>query len=401
MKNRQKANTVRRVLAVIAAALAVLAASAPAIAAGAVDTTPDVPLQGGGSVKSMLLLGDSITTGYGLAGYSPENPYACPSYGNRLAADLGLEAGRTYVNRAVNGDRSGDLLSLLPSLKAQVASSDLIIVSIGGNDLLKNLTLLAGAIAGRTVSSLGDAVTAIAGADAAAYAAAAADEKVRTALAEAQLNFSKNIVEIMKLFKEYNPSGRVIFLAQYDPTAGVTQFAGFDGIAAPMIAAINSSLRAAGASAGYEIADVPSVIDDAAAAKTNILGFDIHPNAAGHGEIYKLLRGMLGLPDAVTAEVTTAAEPTTAEVTTAEVTTAEITTSEVTTAEVTAAEPASSDETDSAGASGADPAGTSPSPGTGKATEEKSGCRSVSAFAFFIPLTVLAASILSRGRKNK
>ena len=90
---------------------------------------------------------------------------------------------------------------------------------------------------------------------------------------------------------------------------------------------------------------------------------------------------MLGLPDAATAEVTTAAEPTTAEVTTAE--------------------PASSDETDSSGASEADPAGTSPSPGTGKATEEKSGCRSVSAFAFFIPLTVLAASILSRGRKNK
>ena len=118
MKNSQKANTVRRVLAVIAAALAVLAASAQAIAAGAVDTTPDVPLQGGGSVKSMLLLGDSITTGYGLAGYSPENPYTCPSYGNRLAADLGLEAGRTYVNRAVNGDRSGDLLSLLTELSS-------------------------------------------------------------------------------------------------------------------------------------------------------------------------------------------------------------------------------------------------------------------------------------------
>ena len=162
------------------------------------------------------------------------------------------------------------------------------------------------------------------------------------------------------------------------------------------IAAINSSLRAAGASAGYEIADVPSVIDDAAAAKTNILGFDIHPNAAGHGEIYKLLRGMLGLPDVTTAEVTTAPEPTTAEVTTAEVTTAEITT-----AEVTSAEPASADETDPAGAAATDPAGTSSVPGTGKATEEKSGCRSMSAFVFFIPLTALAAAIPSKGKKNR
>ena len=62
----------------------------------------------------MLALGDSITTGYGLDG---EAPYDCASYANLVAESLGLEAKKSYVNRAVDGATSKDLLKLLPELE--------------------------------------------------------------------------------------------------------------------------------------------------------------------------------------------------------------------------------------------------------------------------------------------
>lgn len=87
--------------------------------------------------ESMLVVGDSISTGYGLENYTPGgSPYECRSYCNILAESLELKGGESYINRAVNGYTSSDLLALIPSLKEQVAKSDLVVISIGGNDLL-------------------------------------------------------------------------------------------------------------------------------------------------------------------------------------------------------------------------------------------------------------------------
>ena len=87
----------------------IAAAVCPAIAAES-DTAP----------KTLLALGDSLTTGYGLPNYTyGGDPYLCDSYINRIAAAFGLEGGKTYINRAVNGDKTGDLARLLPSLKTR------------------------------------------------------------------------------------------------------------------------------------------------------------------------------------------------------------------------------------------------------------------------------------------
>ncbi|MBR2621138.1 MAG: hypothetical protein IKC97_02065 [Clostridia bacterium] len=100
------------------------------------------------SPKTLLALGDSLTTGYGLDNYVPgQSPYLCNSYVNIIAQALGLEGGSTYINRAVNGDRSADLARLIPSLEAEVGSSDLIIITIGGNDLLSIVPAIASQIA--------------------------------------------------------------------------------------------------------------------------------------------------------------------------------------------------------------------------------------------------------------
>ena len=77
----------------------------------------------------LLLLGDSITFGYGLEGTRDK------SYGNLLAGHFCIH-GRNFKNAAVNGHTSADLLALLPTLAGDIADADLIVVSIGGNDLL-------------------------------------------------------------------------------------------------------------------------------------------------------------------------------------------------------------------------------------------------------------------------
>ncbi|MBO7375702.1 MAG: hypothetical protein J6V01_01260, partial [Clostridia bacterium] len=134
-----------------------------------------VPASASGEYSRLLVLGDSISTGYGLPDYSTADPYLCQSYGNRLAEAIGLKSRQTYITRAVNGDRSADLLALLPTIKNDVSASDLIVISIGGNDLLRSISEIASAIAGIAVTSVDSAVSALMNATPENYAAAAAN----------------------------------------------------------------------------------------------------------------------------------------------------------------------------------------------------------------------------------
>ena len=247
----------------------------------------------------MLAIGDSITTGYGLPDYEWSDPYLCGSYANRLASALGLEREKTYFNRAVNGDKTGDLLALLPSMKNLVAECDLIVVSIGGNNLLQNIGLLASAVIGFPAQSMEQVVTTLGAASAQDYLKAVSDPSVSTVLASAVASCGTDIGHICDTIKEYNPGARTIFLLQYNPSNKVPGMEGFDMVSAPLIKQINAQITSAVASAGegFETADAPSVIDQAAAARTNMLSMDIHPNLAGHGMIYKLLCSQLGIAD--------------------------------------------------------------------------------------------------------
>jgi len=324
------------------------------------------------SYSQLLLLGDSITTGYGLQDYVSSDPYKCPSYGNKLAAALGLEAKNTYINRAVNGDRAADLLALMPSLKSTIAKSDLIVISIGGNELLQNIATIASAIAGKTVTSLTDAINSLMSADLAAYAAAAANAELQAQLASIISGYEVNLGKVVKLLKEYNPNARVVFLAQYNPLNKVQGIEAMNSFAAPILASINATMKKVVEEAGYEIADVPSVIDDYAAARTNILTMDIHPNAIGHDYIYKLLLDFLNIQDP--AE------------TTAEVTTEEITTEAATTAPETTAEPDTTAVPE-----------TTVAPETTAETPAKKGCGSFAAVAF---ISVLSGAALTLFKKK-
>ncbi len=246
--------------------------------------------------KSMLVLGDSITTGYGLDNYiGGGTPYNCRSYANIIAEGLGLEGGKTYINKAVNGDTSTDLLALLPALSADLAKAELIIVTVGGNDLLQAIPVIASAISGKTVTKLEEAVNILLAVSPEKYNALALDPAFQGKMMAVLTKYATNLSSIATGIKAQAPNARVIFLKQYNPMKNVSGFTDFANFADTMIGSINNSMDTVCNTVGFETVDVPSVINANAAGLTNILDYDIHPNAQGHIEIAKMLGSHLGI----------------------------------------------------------------------------------------------------------
>ena len=84
---------------------------------------------------SLVVLGDSITTGYGLDGYTAgDNSSAAGSFANQLSAGYA-----EYSNFAVDGRTSGELLTALEDedVSAALAGAETVVISIGGNDFLQ------------------------------------------------------------------------------------------------------------------------------------------------------------------------------------------------------------------------------------------------------------------------
>lgn len=291
-----------------AAAVAVILMGAALLPAFAVSEPGD----NGDSQKhgSMLILGDSISTGYGLQNYTPGgNPYLCQSYGNILAASLGLEGNKSYINRAVNGDASDDLLALLPSLTGNIKASEFVIVSVGGNDLLHILPRFASVITGAEVTDLQAAAGAVMAMDAAVLKEKLADPSGLAVVLGAISEYSKNLPLIIEGIHAANPAARVIFLAQYNPMAGSFASPEFGEFAGTVIDSLNLALRTAVTAAGYgyEVADIPSIINVNAVGYTNISDADIHPNADGHAKMAEYLIAMIS-GDPTPADVTTGAD---------------------------------------------------------------------------------------------
>ena len=263
-----------------------LSAAAIPVVAAETDTAP----------KNLLALGDSLTTGYGLKNYTyGGDPYLCDSYVNRIAAAFGLEGGKTYINRAVNGDKTGDLARLLPSLENEVRSADMIILTIGGNDLLGILPEIAYMLSGQEVTDIAQAFALFARATPEQYETLQNDPAFAARMKMVLEDVGTNLQTIASFFKEKAPDARVIFLKQYNPMHNVQGFEAFGSFGGGFLDAINRAVESVAAAFGYETVDIPSVIDDRAEELTNIRLFDIHPNAKGHGEIAKAVAQYLGL----------------------------------------------------------------------------------------------------------
>ncbi len=293
----------RSFLALLTAALLVLALCLPAAAA---------------EPTSLLVLGDSISTGYGL---TSEGGARIPSYGNQLAAAYGLDDAH-YRNLAVNGATSADLLAQLPEIAEHVKAADIIVISIGGNDVLgKMLNLLQQATA---TTSLDAALEALETADMSMVGQAFETDTVREEYLVAIRQYGRNLNRIVSQLEKQNPAARVIFLTQYDPLNGADQFIPEDENKAPtallnftddIIGKLNAEMKkAVEGHPSFSLCDIHAAFADKGGALTRIYEADIHPNPDGHAAIFAELKktiDALPVPETTVAPETTTAPETT------------------------------------------------------------------------------------------
>ncbi len=222
--------------------------------------------------KKIVILGDSIAAGYGL----PEDSL---SYSEYLAEYYGADV----ENCAVSGHTTEQLMEVIGTEESEelLTSADMICVSIGGNDVLHIFE---------------DAMTEIM-----SYASPSAEEgygfavpdeeiiqeiieKYSDELGTAATGAGDNIVLINEQLRTLNPDARIIFQTIYNPFETEDEQLKFsmyalNKFASLYLGTINSAIRQLDSTLTV---DVKEKFEGAGSIYTNIDGFDIHPNGAGH-----------------------------------------------------------------------------------------------------------------------
>lgn len=241
--------------------------------------------------SSLLVLGDSITSGYGLDGYvSGDNSSAADSFANRLSADFS-----DYTNLAVDGRTSAQLLEAMSDEETVSAAenADDIVISIGGNDFLMPM------VTAIQMSMMSDPEILQGIKDGTMTQEDFMEKAMETDIEGAVVNAvnnvdigltEENICGILDKIYEVNPDVNVYILTVYDPFEDVEGLEAYSDTAETMLPQLNGAIE--NAAAEHETAyviDVYSAFKGHSAEYTNISKMDIHPNKAGHGVIYDML----------------------------------------------------------------------------------------------------------------
>jgi len=157
----------------------------------------------------MVILGDSIGTGYGTTGYNAsavQNQTALFGYGKIIRDTKGYDV----RDRAVDGAETKDVLSRLENhedTRADVAEADIINITIGGNDLRAVNTIFRNAGYSYNMTSV-----------IAECRAAENAEEPDTTRADIVLDYMRaNIEQILDLIYELNPNALVTVFENYTP----------------------------------------------------------------------------------------------------------------------------------------------------------------------------------------
>lgn len=232
----------------------------------------------------MMFLGDSIAAGYGLEGYTDTDNYHCRSYSNILkdeyAEELRGKCGHIMVNKAVSGATSNDLIEQLRSgeLDSDLADSDAIVVSIGGNDLL---SIMLDLFSSMGISESGTFDSGNIDFFSAAGMLLSIDSDADKALEQFEVNI-KTIAEELTERTE----GAVYIQTLYDPLEYYSKFKRVTEFSSEKIGRLNEIITE-NSSCGYKVIDVAADFKGKADSLTNAADFDIHPNAQGHELIAK------------------------------------------------------------------------------------------------------------------
>ena len=234
----------------------------------------------------MVVMGDSIATGFGLEGYNGGKEKV-RSYANilkdRYSPKLPSDCPYVLENFAVDGYTSEDLLKLLKDGKCDKALSeaDCIVVSIGGNDLLGALWYI---LEKQGIGKSGD----IGAVDIVKILTSLGD--LEDKLDENLEAFDKNLPDIASCIVS-KTGAELIIQTLYNPLENFSLVPGIKGVAKKKIDRLNEIIKMhAGDPQGqYTVCDTAPGFTDKAEQLTNISKIDIHPNAEGHKVISEIL----------------------------------------------------------------------------------------------------------------
>ncbi len=240
------------------------------------DIEVDVP-------PSMLVLGDSIASGYALEGYDKNNRENCQSYANILADEYSEELSNTYdfsmENLAIDGQTSVTLLEDLQNGKYDDNMKDVscILLSIGGNDIL-------GAFR-KTINNTKDIIMNNDKIDLSAIGTNI--KQLNATLDENLAIYDKNVHEIAKIINEKSDAVLII-QTLYNPFENIT---GLQSFADEKIGELNEKIKSHANDEGaeYIVCDVAPAFVGKANDLTRIKLQDIHPTASGHEVISEQL----------------------------------------------------------------------------------------------------------------
>ena len=295
-------------------------------------------------IQSMVVFGDSISTGYGLEG----TIYTRTSYANLVASALGLSRGNGYVNYAVDGDTSADIFRMVKQYPSAVKEADLIILTCGGNDILKHALTIAISTSGSTSSNLIQVALSLLSKPEDEVKAALYSEKNEAVIENALSVYQSNMTDLVAHLRAQAPDARIIFLTQYNPLSGIPVGTVLDLYAENVIGRLNNIMKETVLAGGCEIVDTHDVMTKRGMELSNIMASDIHPNAAGHAAMAEMVKNYLGIEEPEISEMTTTLPAMTTTVPSTVTTTGSETVTESTTVTATTQTPVTITETTTA-----------------------------------------------------
>lgn len=248
--------------------------------------------------RSIAIFGDSIASGYGLENYSKDNNSNCESYGNLLKNFYEI-SDDNFSNNAIDGQTSKELYESMSSGKYDdPLKNDLIIISIGGNDLLdviigENSPLHENTQIDKFLSGEMTLMQALQGADLMSLA-----KEISTKADEKITEFSNNIPLVVNYVKEKNPDAQIILQNLYNPMKTGVEVV--DNLYANTISKLNNAISQV---EGVYICDIYTTFSQS---DLTLVQQDFtHPNADGHKLIFETMKTTINDNCTFTQEVQT------------------------------------------------------------------------------------------------
>lgn len=241
--------------------------------------------------ESVLFLGDSITTGYGLG------------EGEKSYVDIMESDGYDIAVDAESGFTTQDILNNMEEYEFAIGATDFVVITIGGNDLMNTLYKFvvdkynADPDNGGKTLTVEELKAALTGEldimlllSIASYIPQFKDSPEEL-VAIAQ--FKNNLGQIISSINSINPDAAVIVANQYNPYRKIDNAMVFDIVKTFEDGVLKMNYAISGISGNFEVLDVYSAFKDAAAPCTNAVfggmggenNLDFHPNALGHSLI--------------------------------------------------------------------------------------------------------------------